>query len=87
MKNYFYFNEDNEDEEMSVAFWLHMVNISSIMPESKQHGGSRPGKKGNIDRDYAGAHTHYMKKYFWPTCLVRPNLNLSSLVGRSRLVY
>lgn len=57
---------------MTVAFWLQMVQIA-VVNDTPQHGGSRPGKSGNILRDYDQAHKRYMKKYFWPSNLPRPN--------------
>lgn len=40
-----------------------------------KHSGSLTGKSGNIERDYAGAHSHFMMKYFWPSNQELPGSN------------
>lgn len=61
--NSYYFTVDDEDEEMIIAFCLHIVNISTLIFR-KKHAGSTAGKTANNDRNYAAKHLHYMKTYF-----------------------
>lgn len=63
--------KDDSQEEMIAIFWQQMAQLTVQASESTS-GGSRPGKGANITRDYAGAHIHYTKKYFWQTNVVRP---------------
>lgn len=62
--------DDDTDESMIAAFWMQMAQIT-LASDEVQRGGSLPGKSPNINRDYAAAHIHYTRKYFWPENLQR----------------
>ncbi|CDF33411.1 unnamed protein product [Chondrus crispus] len=63
---------ENDAEDYAAALWLHMVSLCTDGETKGSHGGSTPGKAGNIKRDFHGAHKHYMVKYFWPSDMMRP---------------
>ena len=63
---------DEEQEASAASVWLQMVTMALRQVQNRAHGGSQTGKAANKQRDYAGAHLHYMKKYFWPVGLMRP---------------
>lgn len=77
MNNYTFADLINDDdEEMAIAFWTQMVQLSLFTDlSSNKHGGSMPGKRANIPRNYADAHKRYMLKYFWPSNVFRPGTN------------
>lgn len=54
--NSFYMTPNNGNQEMIVAFWLHMLNFSVLF--SEENGCSQPRRKKNIQREYAATHLH-----------------------------
>lgn len=66
--------DSEADEAMAVALWWQMVALVTCFAASatRKGGGSRPGKAKNVFRDFAGAHSRYMLRYFWPADMLRP---------------
>lgn len=64
--------ESDDSESFAAAFWIQMATIASLNHAKARRGGSVLGKAGHIQRDYEGAHHHFMKKYFWPANQMRP---------------
>lgn len=64
--------EHDDHEAFAAAFWIQMVSYAVCRDAKSKQRGSVPGKAGNIHRDYAGAYTHYMRKYCWPHDQPRP---------------
>lgn len=70
--------DDDEEEEFSATLWWQLfVLASGGRSDARVFGsGSAAGKGANVLRDFAGAHTRYMLRYFWPHNEVRPGTNL-----------
>eukprot|EP00173_Palmaria_palmata_P005042 Plantae.Rhodophyta-Palmaria_palmata.ctg812.p1 GENE.Plantae.Rhodophyta-Palmaria_palmata.ctg812~~Plantae.Rhodophyta-Palmaria_palmata.ctg812.p1 ORF type:complete len:110 (-),score=15.15 Plantae.Rhodophyta-Palmaria_palmata.ctg812:317-646(-) len=69
---FFDFIEDTDAKlDMAAAVWWMMAATVACLAGSAG-GGSLLGKAKITWRDFAGAHTRYMLRYFWPSDEVRP---------------
>lgn len=49
-----------DEAAMAAAVWLQMASTVSYYATGRSHGESRPGKLGNIERDFAATHMRHM---------------------------
>lgn len=52
-------------EGIKESFWIQLAQVSVMQDQYRTYNGSVPGKADKIDRYYAGAHVHFVKKYLW----------------------
>ena len=69
-------NNDASDElEYAAAVWYQMqeMAIQNLNQMQELPGGSRPGRRPNVPRDFRAAHKRLMLDYFWPANEVGPD--------------
>jgi hypothetical protein len=56
--------DDDEEEEMALRVLIDNLGMGNEIQERRSHGGSRPGKRANIDWERNVGHEKIMKDYF-----------------------
>jgi hypothetical protein len=65
--------EADEDEEI-LGLILGLQEVEEDVLQPKVAGGSRPGRRGNIERDRLQMHAQMMKDYFCDNPIYGPTL-------------
>jgi hypothetical protein len=66
--------DDDEEEEMALRVLIDNMEMENEIQGWKSHGGSRPGKQANIDREHEVRHERIMKDYFGEDLVYLPHI-------------
>jgi hypothetical protein len=66
--------DDDEEEEMALRVLIDSLGMVNEIQERRTHGGSRPGKRGNIDREREVGHERILKDYFGENPVYPPHI-------------
>jgi hypothetical protein len=66
--------DDDEEEEMALRVLIGQLGMENKVQERRSHGGSRPGKRANIDREREIGHDRIMKDYFGEDPVYPPHI-------------
>jgi hypothetical protein len=66
--------DDDEEEEMALRVLIDSLGMVNEIQERRTHGGSRPGKRGNIDREREVGHERILKDYFGENPVYSPHI-------------
>jgi hypothetical protein len=66
--------DDDEEEEMALRVLIDNLGMENELQERKSHGGSRLGKKANIDQEREVGHKRIMKDYFGKDPMYLPHI-------------
>jgi hypothetical protein len=66
--------DDDEEEEMALRVLIDNLGMENEIQGRRSHGGSRPGKRANIDRERDVGHERIMKDYFGENPMYPPHI-------------
>jgi hypothetical protein len=66
--------DDDEEEEMALRVLIDNLGMENEIQGQRSHGGSRPGKRANIDRECDVGHERIMKDYFGENPVYPPRI-------------
>jgi hypothetical protein len=66
--------DDDEEEEMALTVLIDSLGMVNEIQERRTHGGSRLGKRANIDREREVGHERIMKDYFGENPVYPPHI-------------
>jgi hypothetical protein len=65
---------DDDEDEMALKVLIDNLGMENEIQKWKSHGGSRPGKRANIDREHEVGHERIMKDYFGEDPVYLPHI-------------
>jgi hypothetical protein len=63
-----------EEDEMALRVLIDNLRMEDEIQERRGHGGLRPGKRANIDREREVGHKRIMKDYFGEDLVYPPHI-------------